>query len=56
MDDRYAVSRKIHHLYEQKKHLSLNVIHEILKEDDLFLAGRSSLAKLFKDMGFKLKK
>ncbi len=54
--DRDAIRRKIHHLYEEKKHLSLNVIHEILKEADLFLAGRSSLAILLKDMGFKYKK
>ncbi len=54
--DRDAIRRKIHHLYEQKQHFTLNVILEILQEGELFHGGRSSLASLLNDMGFKYKK
>ena len=37
--DRHAIRRKIHRLYEEKKHLTLNVIHQVLEEDDLFMVG-----------------
>ena len=54
--DRAAIRRKIHQLYEEKKHLTLRVICSILKADALFSGERSSLAKLLKDMGFGYKK
>ena len=54
--DRDAICRKIHRMYEERKHLTLTIILYALKEDDLFSGGRSSLAKLLKDMGFGYKK
>ena len=53
--DRDAIRRKIHR-YEEKKHLTLNVIHQVLEEDDLFHGGRSSLAKELNRMGFTYKR
>ena len=43
-------------MYEERKHLTLTIILHALKEDDLFSGGRTSLAKLLKDMGFGYKK
>ena len=37
--NRDAICHKIHRLYEEKKHLTLNVIHQVLKENDLFEGG-----------------
>ena len=54
--DRDAIRRKIHHLYEEKKHLTLDVIHQVLEECDLFNGGRSSLAKELHGMGFTYKR
>ncbi len=54
--DRDAIRRKIHLLYEQKQNFTLYSIHEILQDADLFHGGRSSLASLLNDMGFKYKK
>ena len=54
--DRDAIRRNIHRMYEEKRHLTLTIILEALREDDLFSGGRTSLAKLLKDMGFGYKK
>ena len=54
--DRAAIRRKIHQLYEERKHLTLKVICSILKADGLFSGERSTLAKLLKNMGFGYKK
>ena len=54
--DRDAIRRKIHRMYEEKKHLTLTVIRQILRADDLFSGGQTSLAKLLKDKGFSYKR
>ena len=46
--DHDAIRRNIHRMYEERKHLTLTII--------LHAGGRSSLAKLLKDMGFGYKK
>ena len=54
--DRDAIHRNIHRMYDEKRHLTLTIILEALREDDLFSGGCTSLAKLLKDMEFSYKK